>query len=64
MPRLNENQRLRIVGMLQAGMAQTAVATRFGVHRNTVSALWRRYQQLGNVQDRPHPGRPRVTSRR
>lgn len=64
MPRLNENQRLRIVGMLQAGMAQTAVATRFGVHRNTVSALWRRYQQLGNVEDRPHPGRPRVTSRR
>lgn len=62
MPRISENDRLRAVGMLQAGIAQNAVAQRFGVHRNTISALWRRFQQRGNVRDLPRPGRPRVTS--
>lgn len=63
MPRLNENQRNRAVGMLQAGMAQNTVARHFGVHRNTIQSLWRRFQQSGNTQDRPRSGRLRVTSR-
>ncbi len=63
MPRLNENDRLRIIGMLQAGMGQAVVATRFHVHRNTISDLWRRHQQFAHVGDRPRAGRPRVTSR-
>ena len=62
MPRLNENQRNRAVGMLQAGMAQNTVARHFGVHRNTIQSLWRRFQQSGNTQDRPRSGRPRRTS--
>ena len=49
MPRLTENQRLRAVGMLEAGMAQNEVARHFGVHRNTISSLWRRFQQNANV---------------
>ncbi len=63
MPRLNENDRLRAIGMIQAGMLHRAVATQFGVHINTIQALWRRFQQFGNVRDRPRAGRPRVTSR-
>ena len=34
------------------------------MHRNTVSALWRRYQQSGNTRDRRRSGRLRVTSLR
>ncbi len=51
MPRLNENDRLRAIGMIQAGMLHRAVATQFGVHINTIQALWRRFQQFGNVRD-------------
>ena len=32
MPRLDENQRLRAIGMLQAGLAQNVVARHFGCH--------------------------------
>ena len=45
-------------------MSQNNVARQFGVHINTVHALWRRYQQTGTVRDRQRSGRPRVTSRR
>ena len=64
MPRLNEAERLRAVGILEAGMTQVDVAMRLGVHFNTVYRLWRRYQQSNSVRDRPRSGRPRVTSRR
>lgn len=64
MPRLNEAQRNQAVGMIRAGVSQNEVSRRFGVHRNTISALWRRYQQSGNTRDRRRSGRPRVTSLR
>jgi len=63
MPRLNENDRLRAIGMIQAGMLHRAVATQFGVHINTIQALWRRFQQFCNVRDRQRAGHPRITSR-
>ena len=62
MPRLNETDRGRAVGMIEAGVRHSDVARQFGVHRNTVDALWRRYQQFGATRDRPRSGRPRVTS--
>ena len=61
MARLSEDERLRAIGMLQTGMFQKEVARRFGVHRNSVSALWRRFQH-GNTSEVPRSGRPRVTS--
>ena len=64
MPRLNEAQRNQAVGMIRAGVSQNEVSRRFGVHRNTISAFWRRYQQSGNTRDRRRSGRPRVTSLR
>ena len=64
MPRLNEAQRNQAVGMVRAGVSQNEVRRQFGVHRNTISALWRRYQQSGNTRDRRRSGRPRVTSLR
>jgi hypothetical protein len=39
--------------MIQAGMAQNTVVRHFGVHRNTILSLWRRFQQSGNTRDWP-----------
>ena len=64
MSRLGENQRLRAIGMLQAGLAQNVVAIHFGCHRNTILSLWRGFRQSGNTRDCRRSGRPRVTSRR
>jgi transposase-like protein len=64
MPRLDENQRLHAIGMLQAGLAHNVVARHFGCHRNTILSLWRRYRQSGNTRNRRRSGRPCVTSRR
>ena len=59
MPRLDENQRLRAIGMLQAGLAQNVVARHFGCHRNTILSLWRRFRQSGNTRDRWRSGSDR-----
>ena len=50
--------------MIRAGVSQNEVSRQFGVHRNTISALWRRYQQSGNTRDHRRSGRPLVTSLR
>ena len=42
MTRINENDCLYTIGMFQAGMLHT----QFGVHINTIQALWRTFQQL------------------
>jgi hypothetical protein len=44
MSRLDENQRLRAIGMLQARQAYNVVARHFGCHRNTILSLWRRFR--------------------
>ena len=64
MPRLNEAQRNQAVAMIRAGVSQNEVSRRFGVHRNTISALWGRYQQSRNTRDRARSGHLRVTSLR
>jgi transposase len=64
MPRLDENQRLRAISMLRAGLAQNVVARHFGCHRNTILSLWRRFRQSGNTRDHRCSGRQRVMSRR
>ena len=51
MPRLNETDICRDVGTIEAGVRHTDVVTQFGVHRNTVDALWIRYQQFGATRD-------------
>ena len=62
MPRFTENQRHHAIGILQAGLTQNIVARHFGVHRNTMQSLLRRFRQSGNTRDRQRSGRPRVTS--
>lgn len=64
MPRLNYENRNRILGLLQGGVSQTEVARRFNVHRSTVFRLIRRFNATGSVADRPRPGARRVTTAR
>ena len=64
MPRLTAAQRHEAIGMIRAGMRQQQVATHFQCHRNTISALVRRYQNTNDVADHQRSGRPRVTTPR
>ncbi len=63
MPRLNRNQRMRAIGMIDGGLRRRDVANRLGVTRITITRLLRRYRTHGSVDDRPRSGRPRVTTR-
>ena len=54
----------RAIGMLTAGMSTREVARHFQRHESTISRLLNRFQQTGNVADRPRSGRPRKTTPR
>ena len=57
-------QRERAIGMLTAGMSAKDVARHFQLHESTISRLLNRFQQSGNVADRPKSGRPRKSTPR
>ena len=52
----------RAIGMLTAGMSSRDVAWHFQHHKLTTSRILNRFQQTGNVADRPRSGRPRITT--
>ena len=62
MPRLNNENRTRALGMLECGISQNDVARRFGVSRSTIARLVQRVNTTGSLSDRPRSGAPRVTS--
>ena len=64
MPRLSLDQRWRAIGMLQAGCTQIRVAREIGATRSQIHRLWVRYRETSSTNDRPRPGRPRVTTLR
>ena len=55
-------QRERAIGMLTANMSARDVARHFQRHESTKSRLLNRFQQTGNVADRPRSDRPRKTT--
>ena len=57
-------QRERAVGILTDDMSATDVAWHFQRHESTISRLLNRFQQTGNVADRPRSRRPRKTTPR
>ena len=57
-------QRQRTIVMLTAGMSAKDVTRHFQRHEPTISRRLNRFQQTGNVADRPRSGRPRKTSPR
>ena len=64
LPGMTFEQRQRAIGMLTAGMSATDVARHFQRHKSTIGRLLNRFQETGNVADRPRSGRPRKTTPR
>ena len=62
MPRLNESDRNRAIGQLEAGVTISEVARRFNVQRRVIRNLRTRFEQTGSTNDLPRTGRPRVTT--
>ena len=54
----------RAISMLTAGMSARDVARHFQRHESIISRLLNRFQQTGNVADRPRSGRPRKSAPR
>ena len=63
-PGMPFEQRERAIGMLTAGMSARHVALYFQRQKSTVSRLLDKFQETGNVADRPRSGRPRKTTSR
>ena len=57
-PGMMFEQRERAIGMLIAGMSARN-ARHYQRHESKISRLLNRFQQTGNVADRPRSGRPR-----
>ena len=62
MPRLSREERLIALGMIQANMNYSQVARHFGCSRTAMRNLVERHTETGSVDDRPRPGRERVTT--
>ena len=52
----------RALGMLQGGMRTADVARAINCNVRTVRRLRQRYRETGRTADRPHSGRPCVTT--
>ena len=63
-PGMMFEQQERTIGMLTAGMSARDAARHFQRYKSTISRLLNRFQQTGNVADRPRSGRPRKTTLR
>ena len=62
MPRVRAHVRERALGMMQGGMRTADVARAINCNVRTVRRLRQRYRKTGWTTDRPHSGRPRVTT--
>ena len=62
MPRLSREQRLRALGMVEAGLSYSDIARRMGCSQPTIRNLVERQNTTGSLDDRPRPGRERVTT--
>ena len=58
-PGMTFEQRERAIDMLTADMSARDITRHFQRHESTISRLLNRFQQTGNVPNRPRSGRPR-----
>ncbi len=61
---MTENEKLRAIGMLEAGQSQNSIARHFGKSKSVISRLVSRYRQTGGVKIRDGRGRPKKTTPR
>ena len=62
LPRLNNDERNKAIGMLNAGMSATVVSPHFGCTQKTIKRLRRWFRVTGNIANCPQSGRPHVTT--
>ena len=62
MPRLSDNQRHQVFGMIQGGMSRREIARQMQCSSSIITRLAQRHQQTGSLKDRPRLGRLRVTT--
>ncbi|GFX92829.1 HTH_Tnp_Tc3_2 domain-containing protein [Trichonephila clavipes] len=60
--RMEDSERWRAVGRIEAGQSITYVALFFGVHHSVISRLCKQFQTTQTVIQRTVSGRPRVTT--
>ncbi|GFT66407.1 transposable element Tcb1 transposase [Trichonephila clavipes] len=60
--RMEDSERWRVVGRVEAGQSITDVALFFGVHHSVISCLWKQFQTPHTVIRRPVGGRQRATT--
>ncbi|GFR84252.1 transposable element Tc1 transposase [Elysia marginata] len=64
MPRLRENERNQLIGMIRGGVSVSTVAHHFNVTRRTVYVTLQRERATGSQKDRPRRlGRRKTTDR-
>ena len=61
---MTENEKLRAIGMLEAGQSQNSIARHFGKSKSVISRLVVRYRQTGGVKIRDGRGRHKKTTPR
>lgn len=62
MPRLSNDERMRALGMVDAGVKYSEIARFFNCAKSTIGRLVQRHRQTGSVRDRARPGRERCTT--
>ena len=63
-PGMTFERRKRAISMLTPGTLARGNAWHFQHHKSTISQLLNRFQQTGNIADRPRSGRPHKTTPR
>ena len=64
MPHLSNQDWAMIIGQLQRGASAREVDIAFNVNRRTVNRLKVKFEETGDVKNRPRSGRPRSTTAR
>src|SRR3978361_1565519 len=62
--RYSVEERSQIIGQVDVGVSDSDLMKRWGMHKNTLSNLKKKYEKTGSVKDLPRSGRPRETSER
>ncbi|GBL73424.1 hypothetical protein AVEN_159432-1 [Araneus ventricosus] len=60
--RMEDSERWRGIGRIEAGQSITDIALFFAVHHSFISRLWKQFQTSQTVVRRPVASLPRVTT--
>jgi transposase len=62
--RTTSNQRSSIITLKTRGLSYCAISFQLGIPRTTISDIWNRYKETGDVEDKPRRGRPTILTDR